>query len=113
MGSFEKKFVNYRPFRKIRMKLFNLCIVAVLLSTVVYGDTDQCPLYDVDYFGYDIDVIGEISSWEECGYLCHLTSGCNYWTWTPYYSNGCFLKSDNAGIKNQATAISGSKNCYD
>jgi len=113
-GSVGNKTVNYRPFPNIRMKLFNLCIVAIFLSTAVNGDTDQCPLYGIDYQGYDIDSIREIFSWEECGYLCHITSGCNYWTWGKdgVNINTCFLKSDNAGIENQDNVISGSKDCY-
>merc|ERR1712198_235552 len=98
-------------FCSIRMKSFILCIFAIFLATVVNGDTDQCPLFNIDYQGYDIDYIAEIASWEECGYFCHLTSGCNYWTWTNY-SSICYLKSDNAGIENQDDTISGSKNCY-
>merc|ERR1712126_54120 len=96
-----------------RMKSFNLCIVAVFLSAVVNGYTDECPIYDVDYDGIGIDYIGEIPSWEECGYLCHLTNGCNYWTWRNYGDNSCFLKSEKADIPTKYTnAISGSKNCY-
>merc|ERR1712212_689204 len=96
----------------IRMKLFSLCIVAVFLSTIVNGSKDDCPIYDVDYNGIGLDHIGEVSSWEECGYFCHITSGCKYWTWRNYDDNSCYLKSERGDITNTDNAISGSKDCY-
>merc|ERR1711942_368272 len=106
-----KHILHFHPHSR-RMNLFNLCIVAVFLSTIVNGNTDECPIYDVDYNGIGLDYIGEVSSWEECGYLCHLTDGCNYWTWRNYDDNSCYLKSERGDIKNADDAISGSKDCY-
>ena len=94
------------------MKSFFLFTTLLLLATVVSCDTDQCPLYDIDYYGNTLDYIRHIDGWEECGYLCHLTSGCNYWTWYPDYYDTCYLKTDNGGISNKDGIISGSKDCY-
>ena len=91
--------------------LFKLCIFVVLLLATVNGDMDDCPVYNIDYTGHGIDVITNIMSWEECGYLCSITDGCNYWTWQNYAPHNCRLK-DIRNIVNQDGAISGSKDCY-
>merc|ERR1712133_163811 len=112
MGSVVKKIVDDRPSRIIRMKLLNLCIVVVFLSTVVNGDADQCPLYNIEYQGVDVDYFAGIARWEECGYLCYITSGCHYWTWKTNGDNICFLKQSFQGIDNANDRISGHKDCY-
>ena len=97
------------------MKLPLSCAVLLLMFNMIYCKSDACPLYDIDYYHYDIDKIHEIYSWEECGYLCHITDGCKYWTWLTgldQYPYECCLKSSNSGIVNKDEHISGDKNCY-
>merc|ERR1712212_575358 len=97
------------------MRLFSICIVTVFLSIPASGDMDSCPMWDKEYTNSHMDLITGIAFWDECGYLCHTTNGCNNWTWQNYESNyrrDCYLYSNGTKTHTDAGAVSGSKDCY-
>merc|ERR1711973_157794 len=63
----------------------------------------QCPEYAYNFNGNDITVYQGISTWQECGDLCHKHKACSHWTWNvprasshhaPYL---CYLKYSDHG----------------
>jgi hypothetical protein len=41
----------------------------------------ECPVYGIDFEKHDIQH-EDVSSWEDCGYMCQLNTDCKFWTWT-------------------------------
>jgi len=88
-------------------------IFAALVGLVVAQEAAPryaCPENDVRFDGNDIGT-AETATWEECGQLCNLTDGCNFWSWhTDDYI--CNLKdSDGAGLEEHDNRISGARGC--
>ena len=80
----------------------------------MYCEGDGCQLYNTDYTTW-FDKIDGSSSWGNCGYLCHLTSGCNYWTWgdeSSPYPYTCWFHSSIAEVEHIDGYVCGDKNCY-
>ena len=86
-----------------------------LLYIASQSEAMDCPLNGVDFSGNDLACIDEVSSWQECGRLCHYMTfpePCNYWTWFEGWKNGCCMKSSDNGLQNRDKHISGDSNCY-
>jgi len=63
----------------------------------------------VDFLGYDIKGSGAIvSSWQDCGKLCKLTSACLFWTFEQK-AKSCWIKSSDGGLRKKNGRISGTK----
>ena len=92
------------------MNIFYLTAMFVLVNATTKNDNVRCPDYNMDYYGYDIE-LHYTQSWEKCGYFCQLNAHCKYWTWRKD-NHACWLKSDNEGItNNNENTISGSNPC--
>merc|ERR1712105_349556 len=42
----------------------------------------KCPEYGVDFYGYVLEEIAGIQTWQRCGEMCHAHKTCAFWTWT-------------------------------
>jgi hypothetical protein len=40
-----------------------------------------CPVYGMNIQGNDIQHVDNVATWEDCGFLCQMIEGCQYWTW--------------------------------
>merc|ERR1711890_39887 len=70
----------------------------------------SCPELHVDFNGNNVDDIHNIANWNDCGTMCEMSSGCNFWTWIETRKQ-CYLKSSDHGLEYQDNAISGVKGC--
>jgi hypothetical protein len=52
-----------------------------LATNNVTSQTWSCPVYGLDFYGNDLEKVMYVSSWEDCGYMCHLDPNCLFWTW--------------------------------
>ena len=77
----------------------------------------ECPIYDIVFYGHDLDVFKDIGSWEECGtylvyvkkektklftilisaHICNIASGCKFWSWIGSGNHHCYTKDSNGG----------------
>jgi len=74
-----------------------------------------CPLNNVDFSGNDLACFDDVSSWQDCGKLCHemtLPEPCQFWTWFDGFKHGCCMKSSDSGLTNRDKHISGDSNCF-
>merc|ERR1711990_223071 len=76
-----------------------------------------CPEYGMNFNnGRDIADYDSISSWQECGHLCHMYKTCTHWTWSHprsnYHPRRCFLKSGDDYPQNDGRFFSGEESCY-
>ena len=92
-------------------------------SNLISGDTTcgklsrvstSVPNFGLAYPGCDMKAIVDIRTWERCSQLCHLTPGCQSWTWSqrglsPY---SCWLKKSFCKGIPTPHAISGDNSTY-
>merc|ERR1711890_42708 len=72
----------------------------------------SCPEMDVDFQGYDIDLIQSVTEWRVCGTICNITPECEFWTFNPLPGyQTCLLKSADTGHRTMEGFISGQKGC--
>jgi hypothetical protein len=50
-------------------------------NNVTSRDWKNCPVYGFDIWGNDVEGVRDVSSWENCGYMCHLHPDCKFWSW--------------------------------
>ena len=77
-----------------------------------------CEEIDTDLVGNDIDVVLEVSTWEECSHICQQRSDCSFWTWVgdeyttnPDIIHECHLKNSDSGREKATGLVSGSSDC--
>merc|ERR1712126_666042 len=96
-----------RSIRK--MKVIFLFLSTFSIMYWVQCAEYSCPEMDVDFWGYDIDELHDVSDWHDCGDACQLVSSCMYWTLTK--EKRCVLKSSDAGLTKYPGSISGARGC--
>merc|ERR1712098_616566 len=74
----------------------------------------RCPMYNIDFYGYDVDELDGLDDWNECGHACSLMpeSTCKFWTFgfgnsETNYRKRCIFKSSDEGVLATQGAISG------
>merc|ERR1712126_207631 len=104
----------------VKMKAFLLVLVTAAFAQdsgqVDEGDAFfhfNCPMYDIDLHGYDVDVFQDIGSWQECAHICNIyPSNCKFWSWNGGNGNRyCYMKSSNAGMQSWEGSVSGERGC--
>merc|ERR1712038_783622 len=70
----------------------------------------NCPMWDYDFYGHDLNSVSGITEWTSCGEICGLVDGCKYWTLNTEL-NRCWLKGSGSGLMSKPNAISGVKAC--
>jgi hypothetical protein len=85
-------------------------------STTAATDPSQCVSeHDIDYHGYDLSYVDNITDPDTCCSLCSKEPQCQFWTWTantansvdPPWAERCYLKSSNAGRTPYTGHVSG------
>merc|ERR1712181_111966 len=73
----------------------------------------NCPMYDIDLHGNDLDVFQDIGSWQECAHICNIyPTNCKFWSWNGGNGNHyCYMKSSNAGMQSWDGSVSGERGC--
>ena len=101
-----------------------ICVIVLIIAIEVNAEKLEnysCPMRGKQLSGYRARTIGEVRSWQTCGYFCKLTSGCKYWNWRQSIPRECELLNDNNGSEYTETSedygdwdlvISGDEDCY-
>ncbi len=64
-------------------------------STSHMRDDWTCPMYGIDNYGDNLDVIENVGSWEDCGFLCLQRPDCVAWGWNHERAGRrCYLKAN-------------------
>jgi hypothetical protein len=64
-------------------------------STSHVKDDWTCPMYGIDNYGDNLDVIENVGSWEDCGFLCLQRPDCVAWGWNHERAGRrCYLKAN-------------------
>jgi len=105
------------------MKTFLLVLVAAVFAQDL-GQVEEkedalsslsfnCPMYDIDLHGNDLDVFQDIGSWQECAHICNIyPTNCKFWSWNGGNGNHyCYMKSSNAGMQSWDGSVSGERGC--
>ena len=86
-------------------------LVAFVAATNLIAVEAQCPEYNMNLWGADLDYIGNTQSWQACGDLCEQNPSCGCWSW--YISEQtCVTKMYSDGSSGDKNSISGNKNCH-
>ena len=98
----------------VNMKTILFILIAFSNSPNSSSEKMSCPLDNINFSENDLACIKDVSSYLECGKLCHnmyLPDSCRYWSWCKlnYY---CCLKSSNSGLSNNDDWVSGDSDCY-
>ena len=101
-------------------KLF--CVIVLIFAIEVNAEKLEyysCPMRGKKLSGYARETIGEVKSWQTCGYFCKLTRRCTVWNWRQSLPRECELIDDDYDTEYTETSedgwdfvISGQKNCY-
>ena len=101
-------------------KLF--CVIVLIIATEVNAEKLEyysCPMRGKKLSGYARETIGEVKSWQTCGYFCKITRSCTFWNWRYSFPRECELLNNNNGDEYTETSvhgsgfvISGRENCY-
>jgi len=67
-------------------------------------------IINVNYYGNDVDMLGYVSSWQDCGEICLHDSVCGFWTWVEA-AQQCYLKTSDEGLEKQHGQYSGVRGC--
>jgi len=74
----------------------------------------DCPIYNTDLDGNDIDGISlgipNVESWSDCGEICKRVKNCLFWTYKPHESQ-CYLKTSDMGLRREYGVYSGNRDC--
>merc|ERR1712038_1807774 len=86
------------PMLTSAMKSFIFFAILMSLGLAQNQPRLSCPEEDTA-FGDDDEIarLNGVLSWEECGEICTLDAGCNFWDWNP--EEYCALKSSSSGLK--------------
>ena len=89
------------------IKIFLVLTLVVLTSSSAF----ECPEADVVMGNTDkwLDSVPYVTSWEDCGRICALTTNCNFWSW--YEGEECFLYETDTGLEFSVSFISGERGC--
>jgi hypothetical protein len=77
----------------------------------------SCPMYGLDNYGDNMDVLENVASWEDCGWICQNRDGCAIWAWNHERAGDnartCFLKNTISDHEEEdGSSISGAKGCF-
>jgi hypothetical protein len=64
--------------------VFILSTMLILGSCLAQNGTSKdwpCPMYGFDVPDGDLEVVANVASWEDCGYLCFQRADCQIWNW--------------------------------
>ena len=110
------------------MKLKFFCVIVLIITIEVNAEkflsfqksSDYyCPMDGIKLSGGMVETIGEVKSWQTCGYFCKITPDCFFWNWRYSFPRKCELLGDNYKYKYSETSlygsglvISGQQHCY-
>ena len=98
----------------INIKIFFAVLLVNIYPQMSGSDQMNCPLLDINFSGNDLACIRDVSTYHDCGKLCHnmyLPDSCRYWSWYSI-NHYCCLKHSDSGLSNNEDWISGDSNCY-
>ena len=98
----------------VNIKIFFAVLLVNIYPQMSASDQMNCPLLDINFSGNDLACIRDVSTYHDCGKLCHnmyLPDSCRYWSWYSI-NHYCCLKHSDSGLTNNEDWISGDSNCY-
>ncbi len=83
-------------------------------STSHTKDDWTCPMYGIDNYGDNLDVIENVGSWEDCGFLCLQRGDCALWVWVHERAGRqCYLKANFSDKEEwDAATVAGARGCF-
>jgi hypothetical protein len=73
-----------------------------------------CPMYGIDNYGDNLEVIENVGSWEDCGFLCLQRGDCALWVWVHERAGRqCYLKANFSDKEEwDAATVAGARGCF-
>merc|ERR1711887_433191 len=107
----------------VKMKTFLLVLAtAVFAQDFAQAEAEveapspryNCPMMDINLYGYDLDGYENIGTWQDCAHICNAlgSSRCKFWTWNGGNpNNDCWIKNSNEGMMAYDGKVSGEVGC--